>query len=361
MMQRKVLRKYDVYVLIIIFICIGAVLRFYNSNWDLGHYFHPDERNIANAVVKIHFFDQLDPGFFAYGGFSIYLYRFLGDVLVFVSKQQSWINDWGYIDVIGRTCSAFFSTITILPVFFLTKKLFNNITAIFSALFITFGVTFIQTAHFSITETIITLTAVLLCYVSVNLYEKPTIKWYLLSGLILGMAVATKTTSLSLIIFPLAAQLFAYYKKPLRICLQESYLFILQLLVSSVTFIVFSPYTFLDWKKFLESMQYESGVATVSLPVVYTYQFNHTPAYFYQLVNFFFQLCPISLFIAPSILFLLVQSVRTKNPRYIIFLLFPIVYFLYVGSWHTKFIRYMVPILPFFIISISYFLTTVLI
>ena len=39
--------------LFIIIVILAAVLRFYNLDWDNGQMFHPDERNIANAVVKI--------------------------------------------------------------------------------------------------------------------------------------------------------------------------------------------------------------------------------------------------------------------------------------------------------------------
>jgi len=106
-----------------ILITVAGILRFYNLNWDLGNYFHPDERNIANAVSQISFFSQLNPHFFAYGGFTIYLYRLTGDFLVFITKNVSWTSNWGNIDIIGRFFSALFSTLTIIPLYFLAKKI----------------------------------------------------------------------------------------------------------------------------------------------------------------------------------------------------------------------------------------------
>ena len=46
---------------------------FYNLNWGAPFYFHPDERNIASSIVQLKFPDNLNPNFFAYGAFPIYL------------------------------------------------------------------------------------------------------------------------------------------------------------------------------------------------------------------------------------------------------------------------------------------------
>ena len=57
---------------LILLTIIGAFLRFYNLNWGAPYYFHPDERNIASSVTQLHFPDQINPHFFAYGSLPIY-------------------------------------------------------------------------------------------------------------------------------------------------------------------------------------------------------------------------------------------------------------------------------------------------
>ena len=101
-------------------------------------------------------------------------------------------------------------------------------------------------------------------------------------------------------------------------------------------------------------MRYESGVATGSLPVVYTLQFDHTLPYLFQIKNFFWQI-GVDAFFAYLVLFCVLLKSIKKNKALLIFLVFPLFYFLYVGSWHTKFVRYMVPLIPFLLIASSFF------
>lgn len=345
-------------MIIIVLTLIGAFLRLYNLNWDNGNFFHPDERNIANAVSAIHFFDQLNPKFFAYGGFSIYLYRFIAQVLFFVTHNNAWISDWGHINVIGRFCSALFSTLTIPAMYILTKSVFDKRTAIFAAFLTTFTVSFIQTAHYGVTESLLTFLGILICFSAILILTKPHVRTFAVAGIILGMAIATKTSALSFIIFPLSAYLFICFRHR-SLFLKHSLYFVFLICIAIIVLVIFSPYTFLDWTKFIESMKYEQGVATGTLRVVYTLQFEHTMSYFFQIKNFFWQLGPIAIPSIFSLFFVLFQGVKNKEYKYLIFLSFPIFYFLYVGSWYTKFVRYMVPLLPFLIIAVSYKLTAI--
>jgi uncharacterized membrane protein len=342
------------YVLTVFILIVSVFLRFYNLNWDHYLLFHPDERNIANAVTKIHFFNQLNPEFFAYGGLTIYLYRFWGDVIDFLTKNQVWVTDWGHINLIGRICSAIFSSFTVIAIYFLAKIFFNKKVAFLSFLIAAFTVSFIQSAHFAVTESIITLVVVLTCLLSKKIFEKPKTTYALLIGITTGLGIAAKITAVSFLIIPVFALLLLFIKqKSIR-------KFILNLTLISITtfatFFVFSPYTLLNWNKFWESMKYESGVATGSYPVVYTLQFNHSISYLFQLENLFWQIGPIALFAILGFIFLVIFSFLKKQKELVIFYIFPLLYFLYVGSWHTKFIRYMIPILPFLIIAASFLL-----
>src|SRR5207248_9091823 len=75
---------------------LGFALRLYGLNWDAGNSFHPDEREILFHVVALkwptsiaQFFDPvnspLNPHFFAYGSFPLYLLAALGNILTHFS------------------------------------------------------------------------------------------------------------------------------------------------------------------------------------------------------------------------------------------------------------------------------------
>ncbi|MCL5438671.1 MAG: glycosyltransferase family 39 protein [Patescibacteria group bacterium] len=347
--------KFKTKIILIVFLLIGAFLRFYNLNWDQGNMFHPDERNIANAVTRISFFKQLNPDFFAYGGFSIYLIRATGDMLVRVTNNPIWTYDWGHINLIARFYSALYSTITIFFLYLLAKKLFNERVALISAFFYTFSVSSIQTSHLGITENFLALTVVIISLLSLSLLNKPSFKNYIGCGIVTGLAVAAKTTALSFLILPTTAYLINIILDRKNF-IKKNALFIFYLIISLCIFIIFSPYTFFSWNKFLESMRYESGVALGTLLVPYTLQFTNTPSYLFQFINLFWQLGLITIIIPLGLILIFIKLIKNKDYKLIILLSFPIVYFLYVGSWHTKFIRFMVPILPFLIIFSSYLL-----
>jgi hypothetical protein len=339
---------------------IGGILRFYDLNWDQGHFFHPDERNIANAVAKIHFFDQLNPQFFAYGGLTIYLFRAAGELLVKMTGDARWVSDWAAINLIGRWFAALFSTLTVLPIFFLARRLFNVRVAALAALLFVFCVGSIQIAHFAITESFITLCIVTLCWLALRLAERPTIARYGTLAIVQGIALAAKTSAISFYVLPLLAHAVVLYRERGRRGQHAprwsdfNWLALMAVALSLVVFFFGSPYTLLDWTDFRASMTYENGVVQGTIPVPYTRQFVGTTPYWFQLKNLFWQLGPVALFCYLGILLLLARAVRRRDWRAGLLLAFPLLYFLYVGDWHTKFIRYMMPAVPFLLIAGAY-------
>lgn len=351
----KLLRnKFTTYYLLFTIVIVGGLFRFYNLSWDEGHYFHPDERNIASAVSRIHFFDQLNPQFFAYGSLPIYLHRTIGEILTNLTNNKGWVLGWSEINLIGRGVSAFFSTLTIVLVFLLGKKIWGEKVGLLAALFTAAAVALIQTAHYGVTESLLTFWLLLLALFSFQIAEKPTFKNYTKAGLILGLAIATKVSAVSLVILPIGAHFLYHFRK------LKHYLKLLPFFaVAFFIFAVFSPYIFLDYPKFRESMDYETGVVAGTRKVVYVLQFEKTFPYLFQIKNFFWQIGPIALLAILGIVILLFIALKKKEKKLLLFLSFPLAYFLYVGSWYTKFIRYMVPILPFLILAAAWFLSAI--
>jgi len=344
---------WSIKIVLFLLICIGGFLRFYNINWDEGNMFHPDERNIANAVSRISLWDQLDPGFFAYGGLTIYLYKVTGDGVSYIKDDVGWTSDWGKINIIGRYYSAFFSTITILTLFILARKLFNDQIAILSSFIFAFTVFSIQSAHYATTESVLGLFATSIALTSLWIFKKPSLLSYLVTGIILGLAVASKTSALAFLAFPITASFFVFVKHKISFMTLTALCIVMFSSALSV-FSIFSPYTFLSSQKFIESMEYENGVVKGTLPVPYTLQFTKTLPYIFQLTNLFWQMGLVAFFAILGTILICVRAVQKREISLLIILSFPLAYFLYVGGWHTKFVRYMAPLLPFFSVFAAY-------
>jgi len=345
------------YIAILLITLFGGFLRFYNLNWDQGHFFHPDERNIAAAVSRISFFDQLNPKFFAYGSLPIYFFRAIGETLAVFLKNPAWVYDWQKINLISRGVSAFFSSLTIILVFLITQEIWNKKSGLITAFLTSFTVSLIQTAHYGVTESLLVFWLMLMLFFSLRLLDKQTMKGYLKIGLVSGLALATKISALSFFIIPLITHFFisTQHRKQFKY-LNYQLRFFISMTIAFLTFAIFSPYVFLDKKSFLESMIYESGVATGKLKVVYTLQFEKTLPYLFQLKNLIWQIGPIALLSFLGFLLLIFMAVKQKDKKILIFLSFPLVYFTYAGSWYTKFIRYMVPMIPFLTIAAGWLL-----
>lgn len=328
-----------------LFLSLGTYLRFFNLDWDQGHSHHPDERNIASAVARISFFDNLNPEFFAYNGLPIYLYRATGEVVAKTTQNDRWIKDWGKISLIGRHYSAFFSSISLILVYIVGKRVFNKKVGIVAVLLAAFSPSLIQTAHYAVTESLLVFWALLITYLSLGLYKNPKGQKLFLTSLVCGLSLATKTSAITLLIVPILSYLpHLKSKKPLK-----SLILPLGFVVTALLFFgLFSPYNFLSWQKYMESMDYEGGIVNGKLKVVYVLQFLKTYPYWFHFKNLFWQLGPTLALTAIVGLFASwIYSIKTQSKKLFIFLTWPTIYLLIVGGWYAKFVRYLVPALPF--------------
>jgi len=98
------------------------LLRLYGSDAAQGNNFHPDERQILFHVVQlswpsswVQFFNPatspLNPHFFAYGSFPLYLLAAVGNLLSRISTQ---LGNFAGLTLTGRSLNSIFVCGTIL-------------------------------------------------------------------------------------------------------------------------------------------------------------------------------------------------------------------------------------------------------
>lgn len=344
-------------------ILVGGFFRFYNLNWGNPFYFHPDERNIASSVMQLNFPDQMNPHFFAYGSYPIYLIYFTGFILNLLFKSQDLFIQ---SVLISRFYSVFLSILLIPSIYFVGKKLVNQQTGLGGAIFCTFSAGFIQFAHFGTFEIWLTFLGVWLFYFSSKLVQNLNLKNIVISGIIFGVLMSTKISSLPLLILPLVSiglNLLPKTEMKIHLLLFKIVLktFIL-IFVSLVTFTIFSPYVFLDFKSFLSSMQYESSVALGTLPVFYTGEFFNSIPIIFQFTKIYpFLINPIlTILFIPSFIYVLIVGLKNKNYFYLLLVTCYLLLFLPQAFLFAKWTRYIVPTLPFMLIIISLFLNDLL-
>lgn len=355
-------------------------MRFYNPDWGEGNFFHPDERNIGTAVSQIDpETGDYNPDFFAYGSVPIYM-------LYVISE-----GNFDTTIIAGRYLSAAFSTASLVLIYLLSNSLLNAIfhkkdTLLLEtkqidkyALLITaicaFSPGLIQFAHFMTFESFLTFEYLLFAYFAIKLLANPSWKIYLILSLITGIAVGTKVVSLFLLpVFVLthlvtvlntkqrsANKLKFYSHFPFKFL---SLKFIVNFLLIGVFFLITNPFMILDYEAFRGSLDYESSVATGSSIVFYTQQFIDTIPFLYQFIYVFPSLIswPITIIGFFSLAYLVIYCIKfgliflIKNKysiklSLIISTLTGLGYGVFHFTMFVKWSRYMVPLLPFLIIS----------
>lgn len=311
--------------------------KFIGINWANGLGFHPDENNMVNSILSIKKND-LNPNFFAYGQFPLYL-------TYFTTPRHDFLT----VGLTLRFWSAVFSSISILFFYLVGKKILKSTKlSLYFCLLLILTPGLIQLSHFGTTESILICIFAINIYLSFLFYDKPQkITTLFLSGLVSAIGIATKISAAIFIIPICLSFLFLFIKSPKQI-LNLSLKFVFFIFVTCFFSIIFSPYNLIDYPQFLSSIKYEIGVANGTIPVFYTRQFINSIPYIFQFQRIFPYANGIFIFIFSFIgFYFIIRSIFKKNKRnhYLLITLFSsLIYFIYQGQLFTKWTRFMSPI-----------------
>lgn len=341
-------------IIIVIFLLIFT--RFINLEWGFPYLFHPDERNIVISLEQLscsnvfNLKECFNPNFFAYGQFFIYL----GKIFSF------WPHNLSFLDLalILRIISAFFSVLTVLSgvliINEIAKTYFDKYSKktilITSSLLFIFTPSLIQFAHFGTTESILAFLYTTLIYISILFIRNKILPVNYLtdSSVLLGLAVATKVSSLIFLFVPILGLFFSE-----KIKIKTKILYLLHIsFLTIVIALVFSPHYLISYKEFLSSLSYESSVALGRIKVFYTRQFENTIPIIFHFTKIFPYSLGLPAFISFIIGFFYLPNNKINNFLKYAFL----VYFIPTSFIFAKWTRFMAPVIPLMIVIAYLFL-----
>ncbi len=123
-------------------------------------------------------------------------------------------NGYGECMIIGRVWAAAFSTATIVAVYLLVKRIYQNIgMALLASACFAFAVVSIEQAHYCIVESYITFMLIVTALCAWDLLQKGDWKSYLVAGAAFGLSMAAKTSSLYYLFMILTAHLALLSRK----------------------------------------------------------------------------------------------------------------------------------------------------
>ena len=343
---------------------LGLALRLYGLNWDQGNSFHPDERQILFHVTALswpgslaQFLDPanspLNPHFFAYGSFPLYLLAIIGNILSHFFPD---ITSLSNLTLVGRVLSAIFDCGTILLTGWLALALAEDTTpgrryawtlALLSAALVTLTPLQLQLSHFYAVDTILLFFTMLTLLASVKLARTDAlIRWSLVAGLAYGLALATKFSAAPLIVPIIVALLLRWRKLGLVSSLAS---FLLTIVITTVTFLIAMPYALLDRVNFVQQLSAQGDLARGYLDLPYVRQFAGTIPYLYEIQNMLLWGMGVALGLAAfaGLLWLCWRVWKRDVLLWLVVLSWVLVYSAITGSFYVKFMRYMLPVYPF--------------
>jgi hypothetical protein len=186
----------------------AALLRFQGIFWGIPvfdpmvHNYHPDEPKIIQGAYNFphHILSNSDlryPTFYHY---------FLGTLSIparLIFKITGWaFEDFIiFVSVLGRSVTILLGLGAVFLTFILGKKLYNEKVGLLSALFISLSLYHVQNSSWATLDVPNSFFFILTIYLAYRMHEKPTVKFYLLTGISLGILTGTKYTgAISLII-----------------------------------------------------------------------------------------------------------------------------------------------------------------
>ena len=394
--------------LLLALLLTALALRLYGIDWDDGHGFHPDERSFylragdmlcvltagpetdgpycsathLRSLLDGEQFRGMEPGlpdfwtalsaersplnprWFPLGSVLIY-------ALVLLRTLLEPFADWGVMELrfIGRTLTALADVASVWLLYVIGRRMYGPCTGILAAGLATFAVVHIQHAHFFRPEPFTVLASLASLWAMLRFLDRGRARDGVLLGALVGLAMAPKV-SVAPILAPLVLTFLWVAKdragrswselRPgdvARIAPTAA----LAGLAALATFFITTPYAFLDFTNFFADIREQAGMAGEAGRFPFTWQYADTPAFIYQIrqtaVWGLGLPLGIAAWLAAPVTAWLAWRGGMAQRGDLLLLAWAVPAFVFLEIFEVKFLRYVFPLLPFYLLMAARMLT----
>jgi 4-amino-4-deoxy-L-arabinose transferase-like glycosyltransferase len=339
-----------------VLLAVAALARLWGLAFGLPHPMVRPDEDAVGAMAGAYYYGNLRPQIFDYPplfmlAVALTLWVIFGEVPSLAARMNLHVG-WPRLDlsaerIVARLLSAAAGVANVWLLYRVALRLFGRQTAFVSAAFLSLAFLHVRDSHFGVTDIAMTamVTAGLLAIV--QLAESGSRRDLIATGVLIGLAVATKYNA-ALLVLPAA---LAIVDDPLkrRIGARLIRLAALAALIAGL-FVVISPYALLEYGRFAADA---AGVSRhlstghgIDLGRGWTYHITTT---------LWYGMGPPLL--VTGLAGLLLMVVREGRRGWLV-ALFPLAYYTVMGSGRTVFARYALPLVPFLCLSAGYAVTT---
>jgi 4-amino-4-deoxy-L-arabinose transferase-like glycosyltransferase len=324
----------------------GALFRLWSINWSL-----PDLYEEAAPLVKSWKmwnwggagFD-FNPHFFNYPALTIYLtfvvqamQFLLGLALGMYRSMSTYGADMTSIVIPARLLVVVFDVGTIWVLAKIVREHSGERAAYVAAALVALNPLHIEQSHYIIVDIPLAFFVALSLLYILRAYSSGERRWYVLAGLSIGLATATKYTGVILIPVLIAAHMLrsSTFPKSIR-SLRVIHLWMAAFIAASVFFLT-NPYILLSYDEFVRDFSFEQYHIAYGHLGLNTGQSTFAYYCLEILPNIFGW--PLLLLLVATLAF----GIFRKDRKVLVLLLLPAMYFIMISSWEMRAPRYSLP------------------
>ena len=236
---------------------VSFILRIWGITFGLPDIHHGDEHEVVNHAVRFGSGD-FNPHRFQYGSLFQYilfffygLYYLIGYAFgLFNSVKQyalTFIQDPTVFYLIARSLSAIVGTATVGLVYLIGRQINNERVGLLAALFLACSYEHVIHSHYCTVDITLTFLCTLAVYQCLMLFQSRSYRRYILAGLSIGIAIATKFNGVLFIITLISAHLFqnSNWTIPRKIFCKKLWLGIVSIVIGHF---IACPFFYIDMK-----------------------------------------------------------------------------------------------------------------
>ncbi len=337
---------------------LSLLLNLWGVSYGLPNRYYPDEGRIVNNALAFGMGD-LNPHYFNYPALSMYLlfglygaYFLLGSLVGIFSSaadfQLLFFSDPSSFYLIGRAANALAGTVTVFLLYKLGKETYRDRRiGLLAAAFLATLPYYVFLSHFIVTDILQTL-FILSAYIFIlRILRIGKMRNYIWAGILAGLGTSTKYSP-AVLILPIAlAHVFHLVSKGEKISLPR---LVFPIAVSGFFLVLFffvgSPYNFLDFQNFYDSLEFRSHLGAVGTfrTRVGTAWLVYPRLMFYHGFTILNRMDPLGFVFLGG----LIWAAYKRRREDLLLFLYPLIIYLMVGNWSFGSYRYSLPFIPFF-------------